>query len=54
MRYTPSDAELKQINTNFVYHPVKDDQQERYVLLREQARTLALTMLHNVPVSRER
>ena len=51
--YTPSDRVHAQINNAFVYHPVKDGQQERYVEIREAARSLAMLIASRTPESRE-
>ena len=51
--YTPSDDKLKQIETSFTYHSPKGDQPNRYVILRDTAKELALLILNNVPPSRE-
>ena len=52
-KYTPSDEQMARLNNTFVYHPPKDDQQDRYVEIRDTARGLALTLVKNVPESRE-
>ena len=44
---------LERINNNFTYHPPKDDQQVRYVQLRDRARELALFANEATPASRE-
>lgn len=41
------------IEHNFTYHPPKNDQQERYTKLREQAKALALQIIELTPYSRE-
>ena len=41
------------INKVFTYHPPINDQPERYVLLRSQAKEFAETILRLTPVSRE-
>jgi hypothetical protein len=41
------------INNNFKYHPPKDDQPERYELIRDAARKLAHVINDNTPSSRE-
>jgi len=53
-RYTPTDQEMESINNTFVYHPPKEDQQARYIGLRDRARDLALNVLKSCPPSRER
>lgn len=43
----------KQIENGFTYHAPKNDQQERYVMLRKEAMNLAYTIAKNTPPSRE-
>lgn len=43
----------RQIENNFQYHAPKNDQQERYVFLRDEARVLAYNIVKNTPPSRE-
>lgn len=43
----------QQIENNFKYHSPKNDQQERYVFLRDEARVLAYNIAKNTPPSRE-
>jgi hypothetical protein len=52
-KYTVSDKIVKQLENNFTYHPPKDDQQTRYILLRDTARELAFLAATNTPISRE-
>lgn len=42
-----------QIEHNFTYHPPKADQQDRYVQIRDAAKTFALLILKLTPESRE-
>lgn len=51
--YTPSERVKNQIEKSFVYHPVKEGQQERYVKIRDTARDLAYVIVGNSPESRE-
>lgn len=44
----------EQIENNFKYRPVKDDQAERYNLLRSLAKNLARAINANCPDSREK
>lgn len=44
---------LEQIENSFTYHAPKEDQPERYVLLRDEAKALALSILKYTPPSRE-
>lgn len=53
MLYEPSPSMQKQIANNFTYHPPKDDQQIRYVMLRDAAKQLAEQIAQNTPPSRE-
>lgn len=41
------------LNNRFTYHPPKDDQQNRYVLVRDHAKELAEFIVYNTPDSRE-
>lgn len=43
----------ERIDRNFVYHPPKDDQPERYEMIRAKARELAIIINGCVPYSRE-
>lgn len=43
----------QQIENNFVYHSPKEDQSERYIALRDQAKNLAYKIVKNTPASRE-
>ena len=45
--------DLDRIERDFTYHPPKEDQQERYVYIRDTAKDLAFLILENTPVSRE-
>jgi hypothetical protein len=44
---------LERIERNFKYHAPKDDQPERYVMIRDKAKELALLINGCTPVSRE-
>lgn len=48
-----TDQQLNQINNNFTYHSPKDDQPDRYVEIRNQAKNLAITIATLTPASRE-
>lgn len=52
-KYIPDQAELTRINNIFTYHAPFGDQQERYILIREKAKELAITLLETTPHSRE-
>lgn len=54
MKYTPTDAEMEKLNRTYVYHPPKDDQQARYIALRDKARELAKLTLECCPPSDDR
>lgn len=43
----------EQIEKTFTYHAPKDDQPERYVKLRDEAKALAYSIVKNTPTSRE-
>ena len=51
--YTPSERTQKQIDNNFVYHPPKEGQKERYESIREGACEYAEYLAHHCPESRE-
>lgn len=51
--YTPTEDKIKQIEISFTYHSPKGTQQERYVMLRDEAKALALDILQMVPPGRE-
>ena len=52
-KYKIEDLMAKRMENDFVYHPPKDDQQERYILIRNKAKELALVIVENSPQSRE-
>ena len=52
--YTRDEKAIGDIHTRFTYHSPKDNQPERYVILRDQARDLALRIEQACPPSRER
>lgn len=43
----------KRLDNDYVYHSPKGNQQDRYLLLREQAKALAELIVKNTPPSRE-
>ncbi len=51
--YEISDKMKQQLENTFTYHAPKDDQPERYVALRNQAKQLAYDIVKNTPPSRE-
>lgn len=50
----PVDPKLQaRLDNDYVYHAPKDDQQERYLHLRNCGKYLAQQIIQNTPVSRE-
>ncbi len=47
-------SEEARIENNFTYHPPKNDQPERYMVLRDEAKELAKNIVGYCPASRER
>jgi hypothetical protein len=54
MKYQPTQQELERMEHNFTYHKPKEDQADRYHLLRTTVRRAADDVLHCCPDSRER
>lgn len=52
-KYKVEGQQLARINNDYTYHPPKDDQSERYVLIRDTAKHLAMIICENSPQSRE-
>ena len=52
-RYKVDGQLLARVNNNFVYHAPKDDQPDRYVVIRDKGKELAMTICENTPQSRE-
>ena len=52
-KYPLTVAQAEDLGNRFTYHKPKDDQPERYVLVRAQARELAQCILESTPPSRE-
>lgn len=52
--YDIVDADRKRVENAFTHHPPKEDQAERYELIREKAKELAVLFLRSTPPSRER
>jgi hypothetical protein len=52
-KYAVETRLLNQIENNFTYHAPKDNQQERYVHLRDRAKQLAHDIAELTPPSRE-
>lgn len=53
-KYPMTQEELDRIDNIFTYHAPKNDQPERYILLRNSARSLAISITEFCPKSRER
>ena len=51
--YEVTSKRNEQLNNIFTYHSPKDDQPLRYVMLRDEAKALALLIVQNTPDSRE-
>jgi hypothetical protein len=52
--YPVTEVDAKRLANDFVFHPVKGDQADRYQEIRTLQRTLATLILANCPPSRER
>lgn len=53
-KYEITAKDAAELDIRFVYHSPKNDQPQRYVQLRGEAKLLAQTILRNCPESRER
>lgn len=53
VKYEILNAVRERIESSFTYHTPKDDQPQRYVLLREKAKELAYLIIESTPSSRE-
>lgn len=51
--YPISEDTLKQLDNSYIYHSPKGDQPERYVIIRNKAKELAICLCENAPKSRE-
>ena len=51
--YKCGKKDIERLDNIFTYHPVKNDQSDRYILLVEQAKDLAHIILNYTPKSRE-
>lgn len=51
--YEPSEAQRQRIDNNFVYHAPKNDQAERYEMIRKAGKGLAWVLVRLCPDSRE-
>lgn len=51
--YPIDEKTAERIENAFTYHPPKDDQTERYVIIREEAKLLLKCILSYTPESRE-
>lgn len=52
-KYKIDEKIARQIENNFTYHSPKDDQSERYIRIRDDAKALAYFICHYTPPSRE-
>lgn len=52
-KYEISKETEKRLNNDYQYHAPKDDQSERYVYIREEAKKFAIVLCKNCPPSRE-
>jgi hypothetical protein len=52
-KYTVAEDVLKGLDNSYTYHSPKGDQPERYVIIRDKAKELAITLCENAPKSRE-
>jgi hypothetical protein len=52
-KYEIVEPMASRIENDFRYHAPKEDQQERYVRIREAAKQLAIVICENTPMSRE-
>lgn len=52
-KYDPTEQQLELREKGFTYHPPKDDQAERYDMLRSEARNLCRVIQTQTPPSRE-
>lgn len=53
MKYDPEGQKWRAITYRFTYHPPKDDQVERYEIIRQRALDFARTLVEMCPPSRE-
>lgn len=51
--YTQSEEKRQQLENNFTYHAPKDGQAERYGVIRDAAKSLAILIQTETPQSRE-
>lgn len=52
-KYEVSDEMKARLENTFTYHSPKDDQPDRYVAIREEAKVLATVIVESTPPSRE-
>lgn len=52
-KYAISESMLYRIDNDYTYHPPKEDQQERYIKIRNAAKQLAILICEETPSSRE-
>lgn len=53
-KYQMSESDFVEMKNFFSYHPPKENQQQRYVLLRNKAQELAHDIMHMVPPCADR
>ena len=53
-KYVMTDQEEQNLKNSYTYHAPKDDQPQRYVIIRDKALELAIMICENCPPSRER
>jgi len=51
--YQPNENDKKKLDNNFTYHKPKDNQPERYVIIRDAGKSLATLLTEQCPASRE-
>ena len=52
-KYPLSQESIKRLEKDFTYHPPKEDQINRYQLLRDKFKEMAALIIANTPMSRE-
>jgi|SRR6185295_1811866 len=52
-KYHIEDGMRERLDNDYQYHSPNEDQQDRYILIRAEARKFAETILRNTPKSRE-
>jgi hypothetical protein len=54
MKYPITDQDIQKLDNSYMYHTPKDDQAERYNILRELTHDLSVKVMELCPQSRER